>query len=73
MPKTEYFLDAAGEWRWHRKADNGEIIATSGEGYKNKADAMEIGRLNFPDDEIYVERERPPSMIHPEVEPEPDG
>lgn len=27
------------EWRWRLKATNGEIIA-SGEGYRNKADAI---------------------------------
>ena len=32
------FKDKAGEWRWHLKADNGRIIADSGEGYKNLSD-----------------------------------
>lgn len=27
------FKDSAGEWRWHLKADNGEIVADSAEGY----------------------------------------
>lgn len=34
-----YFKDKAGEWRWHLKAANHEIIA-QGEGYKNKADCL---------------------------------
>lgn len=29
------FPDEAGEWRWHLKADNGEIIADSAEGYSS--------------------------------------
>ena len=36
----EVYKDAAGEWRWRLRAANHEIIATSGEGYKNKADCL---------------------------------
>lgn len=32
------YKDNAGEWRWRFKSSNGNIIAVSGEGYKNKAD-----------------------------------
>ena len=35
IPKFEIFKDKAGEFRFHLKAGNGEIIATS-EGYKAK-------------------------------------
>ncbi|HEY5779860.1 MAG TPA: YegP family protein [Terrimicrobiaceae bacterium] len=28
-----------GEWYWHFKAKNGELVA-SGEGYKNKSDCL---------------------------------
>jgi len=35
-----YSKDARGEWRWRLKASNGEIIADSGEGYKNEADCL---------------------------------
>lgn len=28
------------EWRWRIKADNGNIIASSSEGYKNKQDCV---------------------------------
>ncbi|WP_401728583.1 YegP family protein [Stenotrophomonas muris] len=31
---------AAGDWRWRLRGDNGRIIATSGEGYQNKADCL---------------------------------
>ena len=34
----EIFQDKAGEWRWHIKADNGEVVAAS-EAYTTKADA----------------------------------
>ena len=36
--RFQIFQDARGEFRWHLRAGNNEIIATSGEGYKAKAD-----------------------------------
>ena len=40
------YKDAAGEWRWRLKAENGKIIADSGEGYKNKQDCLDaIGKV----------------------------
>lgn len=30
---VELYRDKAGEFRWRRKAGNGEIVADSGEGY----------------------------------------
>lgn len=35
----ELYRDASDEYRWRLKARNGRVIATSGEGYVNKADA----------------------------------
>jgi uncharacterized protein YegP (UPF0339 family) len=32
------YQDTIKEWRWRLKAKNGQIIATSGEGYKNHSD-----------------------------------
>ena len=32
------YKDGKGEWRWRLKSANGNTIADSGEGYKNKAD-----------------------------------
>jgi uncharacterized protein YegP (UPF0339 family) len=34
----EVYKDTKGEFRWRLKATNGQAIATSGEGYKAKAD-----------------------------------
>jgi uncharacterized protein YegP (UPF0339 family) len=34
------YEDTKGEWRWRLKAKNGEIIADSGEGYKDKSDCL---------------------------------
>lgn len=36
--RYQMYQDAANEWRWRLRAANHEIIATSGEGYKNKSD-----------------------------------
>jgi uncharacterized protein YegP (UPF0339 family) len=36
--KFETYADAKGESRWRLKASNGQIIATSGQGYKDKRD-----------------------------------
>ena len=38
-PKHEIYKDAAKEWRWRITASNGDIIAASCEGYRNKVDA----------------------------------
>lgn len=40
-----YWKDAAGEWRWHLKAANNRIIATSGEGYRNEEDCIKAINL----------------------------
>ena len=36
--RYQMYQDTAGEWRWRLRAANHEIIATSGEGYRNKGD-----------------------------------
>lgn len=36
--RYELYKDAAHEWRWRAIAVNGNVVATSGEGYKNKGD-----------------------------------
>jgi uncharacterized protein YegP (UPF0339 family) len=48
MPdKTEVYQDKAGEWRWRRKARNGEIIADSNEGYDSKWNAQRAASRVF--------------------------
>lgn len=39
MGKFQIFQDKSGEYRWRLKAGNGQIVATSGEGYTDKAAA----------------------------------
>ena len=36
---AEFYVDEAGEHRWRIQAANGRIVASSGEGYHNQADA----------------------------------
>jgi hypothetical protein len=42
MYKFEYYKDNACEWRWRIVHQNGNIIAISSEGYKNKQDMLEV-------------------------------
>lgn len=51
MRRVEVFEDKAGEWRFRRLAENGEIVLTS-EGYTRKADAIEAAQRELPDDYI---------------------
>ena len=44
---VEVYKDAGGDYRWRRKAANGEVVADSGEGYVHAADARRMaGTLN---------------------------
>jgi uncharacterized protein len=55
--KFEVYKDKKGEWRWRFKASNGDILADSGEGYKNKSDCeagIESVRHNGPGATIVV-------------------
>lgn len=38
--KVEFFRDEAGAHRWRLLSRNGRIIATSGEGYRRRSDAV---------------------------------
>lgn len=38
--KFELYTDKAGEWRWRLKHSNGNILATTSEGYSSKASAL---------------------------------
>lgn len=45
----EIFADAKDEWRWRLKDDTGTNVASSGQGYKAKADAKKMVE-NFQED-----------------------
>lgn len=56
-PKFELYLDNNGEFRFHLKARNGEVIAVS-EGYKSKQsceNGIESVRKNAPEADILVD------------------
>ena len=38
--KWDIYQDKRGEWRWRRRAVNGNIIGAASEGYKSKDDAI---------------------------------
>lgn len=40
MAKFQLYQDSSGEFRWRLRADNNQVIATSGEGYKSRADCQ---------------------------------
>lgn len=46
--KVTVYQDAAGEWRWRAQDGNNELVADSGEGYKDRAYAIEAARWLFP-------------------------
>ena len=55
MAQFELYKDKAGEYGWRFRADNGRIIADSGEGYINKSDCthgIELVKQQVPDAEI---------------------
>ena len=59
--KFELFQDASREWRWRLIASNNvDVVATSGEGYKAKADALNGIRLIRSVDNLTVVYEQKP-------------
>lgn len=44
MATFHTFLDAGNRWRWHLKANNGEIVADSGQGYASLSDVRDAAR-----------------------------
>lgn len=41
MPQFEVYRDDANEYRWSLEADDGEMWATSGEGYSSKDECLD--------------------------------
>lgn len=52
------YRDAAQEWRWRRCDANGEIVAESGEGYDDRAYALEAAATYNPDCPLLFEGEQ---------------
>jgi uncharacterized protein YegP (UPF0339 family) len=40
MPKFQAFEDKAGNWRWHLIGDNNRTVATSGEAFASRSNAL---------------------------------
>jgi uncharacterized protein YegP (UPF0339 family) len=49
MDTVHFFTDDAGEWRWRRVSENGQIVAVSGEGYTDIDNARNIAISIFGD------------------------
>jgi uncharacterized protein YegP (UPF0339 family) len=47
VDKVEFYKDVLGEWRWRYVRSNGEPMADSGEGYKNRSDAVSAAEYLF--------------------------
>ncbi|MBX0291695.1 DUF1508 domain-containing protein [Hymenobacter sp. HSC-4F20] len=45
MKGFNYYQDAKNEWRWNLKDGNHEIVADSGEGYRDKTDCQKGAEL----------------------------
>lgn len=54
---VQLFTDAAGEHRWRAIARNGQVVAGSGEGYRNASHAQAMAERLFPGVEIRDEVE----------------
>lgn len=55
MAQFQVYADSAGEYRWRLLADNNQVIATSGEGYKSKADCkhgIDLVKTSAPNAEV---------------------
>ena len=52
VARVELFTDTTGDHRWRAVARNGEIVATSGEGYRNAAHARAMAERILPGVEI---------------------
>lgn len=59
QPDTvEVFQAENGEWTWHRKTPNGQIVSGAMETYKNKGWAMsQAARLNAGIDPVQVKQD----------------
>lgn len=48
------YTDASGEWRWTRRAGNGETVSDSGEGYTRFDACLSMAEEINPEVEIIV-------------------
>ncbi len=55
--RVHVFRGKDNDWRWQLKAGNGEIISTSGEGYRDLDDCLVIASETFPGVRIDIDVE----------------
>lgn len=55
MRTVVIYRDDVDEYRWHLVAENGEIVADSGEGYINKSYCVEMAKSVNHSDVDYVD------------------
>ena len=60
--KVIVYPDRSGDFRWKLKAENGEILADSGEGYRHRGYAISKAESLFPNAELVIEEEALPSV-----------
>jgi uncharacterized protein YegP (UPF0339 family) len=53
--KVHVYQDESGDYRWRLKADNGEIVADSSEGYRHKGYAITMAQKFAPDAELAMD------------------
>jgi uncharacterized protein YegP (UPF0339 family) len=53
--KVIVYKDEAGEFRWKLKAENGEIISDSAEGYHHKGYAISMAEKLSPGAELVID------------------
>jgi len=53
--KVIVYRDKSGDWRWKLVAENGEVIADSGEGYRNKNYAIKQAKKINTTAELVIE------------------
>lgn len=46
------YKDRAEEWRWQARAENGRVVADSGEGYEHRQHAIDAATELYPQAEV---------------------
>ena len=47
LPRVTVFQDSINEWRWHRKAANGNITSTGAQGFTRSGSAIKAAAENL--------------------------
>ena len=54
---VELYPDESGHWRWRVRAENGKLVATSGEAFASKQNAARAVPQEFDELELVVRRD----------------